>query len=76
MAELEGASEVVVHCAMSQVRGPACAAALADRAAKQQRGPGDAAQPSIRISVLHGGFDAWHDEVGPRDQFTEEQPGK
>ena len=76
-AAAEGATEVVVHCALSQVRGPACAARLADRAAAKSRGDA-AAQPSIKISVLHGGFDAWHDEIGPRDEFTEEQqqPGK
>lgn len=71
-AAREGASEVIVHCALSQVRGPACAALLAAK----QRGNGTAAQPSIKISVLQGGFDAWHEEIGPRDQFTEEPSGK
>lgn len=71
-AAAKGASEVVVHCALSKVRGPACAARLADRVKQTQ---GTAAQPSIKISVLHGGFDAWHEEVGPRHELTEE-PGK
>ena len=68
-----------MHCALSQVRGPACASRLANRVAAKaaQQGPngGGPARPSIRISVLHGGFDAWHEEIGAGDEFTEEQPG-
>jgi hypothetical protein len=57
------------------VRGPACAARLANRAAavanaKKEETP--AQQPPVRISILRGGFDSWYEEIGPRDQFTEE----
>lgn len=75
----EGASEVVVHCALSQVRGPACAAALANRVAASASASAEkegAQQHPIKISVLHGGFDAWFEEVGARDSLTEEGPGK
>jgi hypothetical protein len=56
------------------VRGPTCAALLADRAAAAAREGSEtaAAQQSLTFSVLQGGFDAWHEAVGPGDQFTEE----
>ena len=62
-----------MHCALSQVRGPACAARLANRAAAAAAATEP--RPPIRISVLHGGFDAWYEEIGVRDALTEE-PGK
>lgn len=59
-----GASTVVVHCALSQVRGPACASRLATRL-KESGGLAD-----LDVAVLRGGFSAWAASAPDGDEWT------
>ena len=71
-----GATTIVVHCALSQVRGPACAARLAERLAESGGGGGvSGASAPPAVEVLRGGFGAWADEVGVADAWTD-APGR
>jgi len=76
-ATAAGATEIVVHCALSQVRGPACARRLNERLAAQaaEGGEGVASSSSrVRIAVLTGGFDGWHAIYGD-DAAVTTDPG-
>mmetsp|Transcript_4473 Transcript_4473/g.12895 ORF Transcript_4473/g.12895 Transcript_4473/m.12895 type:complete len:139 (+) Transcript_4473:187-603(+) len=53
---LDAAQEVVVHCALSQVRGPRCANRLASRLA--------AADKPAKVVVLRGGYNGFLEEFG------------
>jgi rhodanese-related sulfurtransferase len=73
-AKAAGATEIVVHCALSQVRGPACARRLNERLAAATVSEDASASSSssrVRIAVLTGGYDGWHAVYGGDGEVTE-----
>ena len=65
-----GADRVVVHCALSQVRGPACGSRLATRLAEKRGGADGDGGGAPTVEVLAGGYDGWAASVGPADEWT------
>lgn len=73
-AAATGADTVIVHCALSQVRGPACARRLNERLAVVAVAGGDGSAPAPpRIAVLTGGFDGWEAVYGKDGAVTEQR---
>mmetsp|Transcript_29091 Transcript_29091/g.29435 ORF Transcript_29091/g.29435 Transcript_29091/m.29435 type:complete len:131 (+) Transcript_29091:194-586(+) len=52
-------STIVVHCMMSQIRGPKCARKLSDRLSALTSSP-ETETDKPEIKVLRGGYDAWY----------------
>lgn len=66
-AQSVDATTIVVHCKLSQIRGPACASRLASRL-KEAGGDGPA---PVDVAILSGGFNAWTAAFPEGDEWTQ-----